>query len=237
MRLYRFTGLFFSLVFLGSTAVRAENSGFLPDYTGLEFAAGEHGEKFATVPGVREKSRDLTKMMVDQPEIFIADDSAYKGLKPDDAYALAESLRGAVVANILPENRVEEAGPDVLYLRIAITDLRLKKKKRRLVSFTPVGLVAHTAKDLVVSDVTKKIELVGVTVEMETLNASTGEHLGSLVMKLEGDGGAGSDEATWQNLMVKFDALGQQLVCQLRNIKLPKAEREDCKVLESYREA
>lgn len=182
---------------MGSTAIRAENSGFLSDYTDMEFAAGEYGEKTAPVPNLTDKMVSVTKIMVDQPEIFIAEESAYKGMKPGDALALAETLRAAITAYVDPKNLVEEPGPDVVYLRMAITDLHLKKKKRRLVSYTPVGLVANTAKGLVVSDVMKKIDLVGVTVEMQSQNAATGEHLGSLVFKFDPTKEAkDSDEAT-----------------------------------------
>lgn len=237
MRLYRFTGLIFSLALLGSTAVWAENSGFLPDYTGLEFAKGEYGGKTLPVPNLMEKVAGMTKVMVDQPEIFIADDSKYKGLKPEDARALAETLRSAIVAYAEPGALVEEPGANVIYWRIAITDLHLKKKKRRLLSYTPVGLVAHTAKGLAVSDIMKKIDLVGVTVEMQSLNAATGENLGSLVMKFAPVGEGSSDEATWENVLVNFDAVGQQVSCRYKNSKLPEAQRKDCKILDSYRES
>ena len=237
MRPNYLTGLVFSLALTGSTALQAEDSGFLPDYTGLEFSSGEYGGKTAPVPNVTDKMAGITKVMVDQPEIFIADESDYKGLKPDDARALAESLRAAIIAHFDPKNVVEEPGPDVLYLRMAITDLHLKKKKRRLLSYTPVGLVAHTAKSLAVSDVMKKINLEEVTVEMQSLNAASGENLGSLVLKFAPKKKADeSDEATWENLLVNFDALGQQIVCRIGNSKVAEAQRKDCKILESYQE-
>lgn len=236
MRFYRFTGLVVALTLIGSTVLRADDSGFLPDYTGLEFAKGEYGGKTTPVPNLMEKMAGITKVMVDQPEIFIADDSKYKGLKPDDARALAESLRAAIIAHAEPGALVEEPGANVVYMRMAITDLHLKKKKRRLLSYTPVGLVAHTAKSLAVSDIMKKIDLVEVTVEMQSLNAATGENLGSLVIKFAPAGEGGSDEATWENVLTNFDALGQQISCRYKNSKLPEAQRKDCKILASYKE-
>ncbi len=234
MGLYRFAGLFFSLLLMCSGVVRAGESGFLSNYEGLKFAPGEYGGKTVAVPNITDKMAAITKIMVDQPEIFIADESAYRGMKPNDALALAEALRKAVIADFPAENVVEEPGPDVVYLRMAITDIHLKKKKRRLLSYTPVGFVAHTARSLAVSDVMKKLDLAAVTIEMETLKAATGEHVGYLVIKFAPPGEGGSDAANWDNLMSKFTALGKQVNCRLNNSKLPEAERKNCKILDSY---
>jgi Protein of unknown function (DUF3313) len=229
--------LIFSLLMAGSSTLRAGESGFLPDYEGLTFAPGEYGGKTVPVPGVTEKMAAMQKIMIDQPEIFVAADSAYKGMKPDDARAIAEALRQALIVNMKEKERlVEEPGPDVLYLRIAISDIHLKKKKRRLLSYTPVGIVAHAAKSVATSDLMKKIDLVGATVEMEALNSTTGEHYGSLVLKHAPPGEDSPDEATWENLLSNFDAISKQIVCRLANSRLAEGERSSCKILDSYQE-
>ena len=236
MRFYHFSGLVFSLVALASGTAWAEDSGFLPSYEGMTFEAGEYGGKTTPVPNLTEKMAILTKIMVDQPEIFISADSDYKGMKPDDGIAISEALRTAVMSNIKEENQVEEVGPNVIYLRMAITDVHLKKKKRRLVSYTPVGLAANVAKNAVISDMVKKIDLEKVTIEAQSINSATGENLGTLVIKLSLAANDDSDEATWANLTEQFDAIGKQLACRIRNAKVAVSAREDCKILKSYRE-
>ena len=236
MRFYHISGLVFSLVALASGTAWAENSGFLSSYKGLTFAAGEFGGKTSPIPDLTDKMATLTKIMVDQPEIFISPDSAYKGMKPDDGIAISEALRAAVMGNIKEEYLVEEMGPDVIYLRMAITDVHLKKKKRRLVSYTPVGLVANVAKNVVVSDMVKKVDLERVTIEAQSINSATGENLGRLIIKLSLAADNDSDEATWGNLMEQFDAIGKQIACRIRNAKVVAGGREDCKILKSYRE-
>jgi hypothetical protein len=237
MRQNNFAGLVFFSLLMASSIVRAEGSGFLPSYDGLEFATGEYGGKTIQVPDVTEKMASMHKIMIDQPEIFIAEDSAYKGMKPDDARAIAEALREALIVNIKDKERLtEEPGPDVLYLRIAISDIYLKKKKRRLLSYTPVGIVVHTAKGVATSDVMKKIDLVGATIEMESMNADTGEHFGSLVIKLVPPGKDTPYDAAWENLLSNFDALSKQIVCRIGNSRLAEADRSDCKILDSYQE-
>jgi hypothetical protein len=236
MRFYHISGLVFSLVALASGPAWAEDSGFLPNYEGLTFEAGEFGGKTSPIPNITDKMAILNKIMVDQPEIFISPDSAYKGMKPDDALAISEALRTAVMGNIKEENLVEEVGPNVIYLRMAITDVHLKKKKRRLISYTPVGIVANVAKNIVVTDMVKKIDLEKVTIEAQSINSATGENLGTLVIKLSLAADDDSDEATWDNLTEKFDAIGKQIACRVRNSKVVAGEREDCKILKSYRE-
>lgn len=236
MKLKYLVGLVISIGLLGSTALQAEESGFLPSYEGLTFAPGEYGGKTRLTPGSADKSADITKIMIDQPEIFIADDSKYKGMKPDDALAISEALRQSISQNMTVLTVVEEPGPDVLYIRLAITDLHLKKKKRRLLSYTPVGLVFTAAKGLMVSDIMKKIDLVGVTIEGESLNAETGDYLGSLVIKLAPAEKQTSDEASWENMLSRFDSMGKQMDCRFRNKRVPESKRVDCKILESYKE-
>ena len=236
MRFYHFSGLVFSLVALASGSAWAEDSGFLPNYEGLTFEADEFGGKTSPIPNITDKMATLNKIMVDQPEIFISPDSAYKGMKPDDGIAISEALRTAVMGNIRRENLVEEPGPNVIYLRMAITDVHLKKKKRRLVSYTPVGLVANVAKNVVISDMVKKIDLEKVTIEAQSINSATGENLGTLVIRLSLAADDDSDEATWDNLTEQFDAIGKQIACRIRNSKVVANEREDCKILKSYRE-
>ena len=236
MHLHYIIGLAFSLSLLTSIGTHAEESGFLSSYEGLGFAEGEYGGKTLPAPRVTDKMAAITKIMVDQPESFIAADSPYKGMKPDDALTLSEALRSAVLANMKEGSVVDEPGEDVLYLRLAISEIHMKKKKRRLVSYTPVGLVAHAAKGLAVSDIMKKLDLTGVTIEMESMNSSSGEHLGFLVIKLAPSEEGDSDSASWDAMMANFDAIGQQISCRLRNSKVAEAERENCKILESYQE-
>jgi hypothetical protein len=103
-------------------------------------------------------------------------------------------------------------------------------------SYTPVGVVAHTAKTVVTSDLMKKIDLVGATIEMEALHSRTGEQLGSLVIKLAPPGKDSSEEATWESLLSNFDAISKQVVCRIANSRLAETERSACKILDSYQE-
>ncbi len=109
--------------------------GFLSiDYALLETTREEEGgfDLIYTAPDVFSRAGQYEGIIVDQPEIWIDGDSEYGGAKPENLVAVAELIREAVTArlNAGGYNVVEAAGPDILYLRLALTDLYLKKKQR-----------------------------------------------------------------------------------------------------------
>jgi Protein of unknown function (DUF3313) len=54
----------------------------------------------------------------------------------------------------------DEPGPGVAYIRIAIANLYLKKKKRGILSYTPMGFVVHSTMQAAVRDLWKKIDII-----------------------------------------------------------------------------
>jgi len=179
---------------------------------------------------------DYTAILVDQPEIFIAADSKYRGAKGDQLKQLADVARLALLER-LEANGITvayEPGPDVLYLRWAITDLYLKKKKRGLLSYTPIGMVVHTTKQAAVRDMWKKINIVEFAVEMESSDLVTGEILIAVVSRKQGlrkEKGQEEDIVTWQELDALFSTLGERLVCGLQNSRKGASSFVDCRTI------
>ncbi len=74
--------LFILIVALCSAASAAgEDIGFLADYTKLETREADILNRLYIVPDLWEWLEDYNAFLVDQPEIFIAPDSKYKGAK------------------------------------------------------------------------------------------------------------------------------------------------------------
>ena len=142
----RFIKILFIAVLLPGLAT-AEESGFLEDYSILG-ATGEYGAaNMYVADGAIERMIDYSKIMIDQPWIFLDPDSKSKGMKPDTMTTIAETLRSALSEVISEQYEVvEEPGEGVLYFRWAITNLYLQKPKRNILTFTPVGALAHAAK-------------------------------------------------------------------------------------------
>ena len=105
-----------------------QNSGFLDNYDQLEPIDDAWLDYNYTSPDYRIKVSNATAFMVEQPEIFIAPDSKYKGMKPDDMKMLADSLRAVVTEGLVEKYQIAlSPGPNTLVMRMAFTNLHLKK--------------------------------------------------------------------------------------------------------------
>lgn len=126
-------------------------------------------------------------------EIWIHPNSKYKGISPNELKALADRFREILVDELEPAYPVvHKAGPGTMVLRLAITGVKLKKKKRGLFGYTPIGFVAGAA-----TGTYRKIILKDATIEAELLDAGTSKRLGVLV-----DTGIAeaTDNISWQDI-------------------------------------
>ena len=180
-----------------------------------------------------ERLAKYTKIMVDQPEIWLDKDSEYRGLKPDNAKLIADMIRGGLTENVIKRGYevVEEPGPNVLYMRIALTDLYLKKKKRGFMSYTPVGALVQVGSDAM-KDMMSKVDIIEMALQAELLDSQSAEVLGAIVIKR----GARKDKKTGQKLVrMDFDEFravlreyGARFSCRLESSKLPESQQIDC---------
>jgi len=172
-------------------------------------------------------------VMLDQPEIHMAADSNYKGAKGDDLKQLADAGRLATIERFEAGgwSVVEEPGPNVMYIRWAISELYLKKKKRGILSYTPVGLVVHTTAQAAIRDLWKKIDIVGLGLMIESSDSVSGEILAAGVARKGARKGKGQkrDLVTWEELDALFATIGERMRCRLDNNKLSEEKkRQDC---------
>jgi len=183
--------------------------------------------------GLYERLVNYDKIMVDQPEIWIDPDSKYRGAKPDNIKAIADLMRENLTAKVIDRGYevVDEPGPDVLYIRSALTDLYLKKKRRGVLGYTPVGAVAKLGADAI-RDMMKKIDIIEVAIQVEFQDSVTEEVLGAIIIKR----GARKNKETGQKLTrydFKFLRLEMQyysarLACSLDNARTPEDQQVDC---------
>ena len=162
---------------ISSTAQAVNYSGFLDDYP-MQPDPDRDGAMVYFKPGFSLTAYD--KVMIAPITVFIHPESEYKAIVPDEMKALTDSFYNALVEALEPEYPVvSKAGPGVLALRMAVTDVMLKKekKKRGLLGYTPVGLAASAVK----STVSKNISLLEAVIEGEMSDAHTGEVMAVLV--------------------------------------------------------
>lgn len=225
-----------TLIAVGVLALAAgpafATSEFLTDYSLLQPQASEKGTDLIYVaPGAAERLVNYTAVMVDQPEIHFAADSKYRGMKPEDVDAIAAILRDNLVAKLAEGGYavVEEPGPGVLYMRTALTELYLKKKKRGLMSYTPMGAVVKVGKDAL-SETLKKVDIIEMSLEAELADSQSLEILGAVVL----DRGAKKEHGQKEQRM-DIDELRATVLeysgrfsCRLINSRLPESQRIDC---------
>ena len=160
-----------------------EYSGFLQDYSRLE-PGPEGGVAMRYIkPGVDFKQ--YNKIMLDQVRFYFKDDAADKGIDADEMKELSDAFSRAFIDALGSAYPLTaKFGPNVMRLRVAITELELPNRAINAVSTVlPVGLAISTVK----SGVTGKGTGVGeISMEFAVLDSSTNQVLAEGVDRRSG---------------------------------------------------
>jgi hypothetical protein len=207
-------------------------SGFLTDYSQLKPQESEEGTDlvYVSADGM-ERLPGYNAVMVDQPEIHFSADSEYRGMKPEDVQAIASMMRETLNERLTAGGYsvVEQAGANVLFVRLALTELYLKKKKRKLLQYTPVGAVVKAGGDALKGTL-DKVDIIEMTLEAELADSQSGDVLGALVVERGARKAKGQKEVRidMDEFRATIDEYSSRLACRLDNAKLPEAQWIDC---------
>ena len=177
-------------------------------------------------PGAFSRLASYNAVIVDLPEVLISAQSQYKGASPMDLYALCALLRQDVTdaINAAGYYVVEHPDEGVLYIRLGITDLKLTKKKRGLLAYTPGGYLMQ--KDMEATQhMIDKYDIMGLTLQAEITDSNNAETMASLVA-LRGNNGARMD---FHELDEDIRSFSSRLLCRLDNARGPEAQDVDCR--------
>ena len=215
------------------TSASAQDESFFSDPSVLETWEKGTFDLGWVHPDVQKFGVNYDSVMVDQPEVFVAGDSKYKGAKADHLKTLADAARMAVIERLEAGGYaiVEEPGPNVVYIRWALNDLYLKKKKRGILSYTPLGMVVHATAQAAVKDVWKKIDINEIGLKIEWIDSATGEVIsaGKASQGMRKSKGQKAELVSWEDLYALFYTLGEQTRCHMDHKDIPMAERPvDC---------
>jgi len=179
---------------LSSPLNAAQNSGFLDDYSGMKADPDRSGAMVYRKDGVSLGAYD--KIVISPIEIFYHPKTKYKGVSPDEMKVLADTFSTIITNELEPEYPVvNSSGKGVLVVRLAITNLKMKKKKRGLLGYMPIGAAITALKDVA----GKRIKLSDATIEAELLDGVTGERLGTLTDSLAQSIKKG-EKPSWESL-------------------------------------
>jgi hypothetical protein len=201
-------GLF--VLTLATAAALPPQSGFLDSYPTLQPDTKHPGSFIYIVPGGSLKG--FTKVQIDPILVWYSKDSTYQGIDPNELSAVTENLRKALVKNLEPKYPVVDAdGPNVLRLRLAVTNVVAEKKKRGILGYTPVGFVISSAKNAATAG--PNLNISSATLEAELLDSS-GKRLAVVIDPLVGQD-VEKENLTWADIGKVLDAAGKRLRARL----------------------
>jgi hypothetical protein len=151
-----------------------KGSGFLDDYSGFKKGPRGGADFVYFKEGVDFKA--YNKVMMDHVVFYFSKDSKYKGIHPDTLKELSDTFHKAVVEALGDAYPlVDEPGPGVMRVRIAITNVVPSKPAlNTITSVVPMGLAISTIK----KGVTGTHSFVGqASMEAELLDSLTNERL------------------------------------------------------------
>lgn len=199
------TSILLGSVLLGSCVWAADvvrYSGFIEHYPDLKLDPRGAGGQLYLKPGIDLGS--YKKIMIEPIEIWMADDSGYKGISPNDLKELTDEFYRVLLKNLEPDYPVvSQPGEGVLVLRLAITDV-YAKKKRGLLAYIPGAA----------SGVHRKLTLKDATIEAELLDAKSLDQLGVLVNKFSVSK-RGADKTSWADISNSLDYYAKRLRARL----------------------
>ncbi|MGI9285281.1 MAG: DUF3313 family protein [Pseudomonadales bacterium] len=103
---------------------------------------------------------------------------------------------------------------------------------RRLLAYTPIGVVVHTAAQAVIQDALKRIDIIEMSLEVEFVDSASGEIVAASVLqhgarKVKAKGQK-EQRINFDSFKAIFDNYGYRIRCRLDNAKLPEADWVDC---------
>ena len=214
--------------FSGSSFGAVVFSGFLDNYEQLTPSDDPWIDYQYVIPDYVDRVANVDSIIIDDPEFFLANDSKYKGLKAKNIDYLGDVFKGAMVDAFDDKYRFSESpGPGTVQLRMAFTNLYIKKKGRKLRQYIPVSYIATSVKRKFLDDFTARVDLVGAHMEMELIDSETGERLGAMVVKL-GNRNNKENFTSWDELLDTLMVSTTRLRCWFDNAELPEQDRKDC---------
>ena len=121
---------------------------------------------------------------------------------------------------------VDKPGPGVLYIRMAASNVHLKKKSRGLLGYTPAGFVVGGAVSAG-QEMQKKIVLQDMNLEIEVQDSQTQKVLAAMVDKIHPGAKAKAGES-WSKEHTVMDYWANRFRCRLENSHKPESEWADC---------
>lgn len=196
--------LFAALLYLAGCAASGmkdvTKSGFLGDYSQLQPGKENQAALVYINQGIDFKKYD--KLMFERISIMLSDEAEYKAIDPETLKTLTDYYQNALFKAVDGDYQiVDKAGPGVMRVRVAVTDLKPSKPMANTMStIVPMGMIVAGATKAV-SDENLGTGEAGS--EVELLDSITGVRLAAAVDRRQG--GKGVFRGKWDDTKDAFD--------------------------------
>lgn len=177
-----------------------KQSGFLGDYSQLKPGGEDRAALLYTKPGVSFKQ--YNSVMFERVTVYLSPEAQNREIDPAVMKELTDYYQNALVNAVKDGYKVvDQPGPGVLRVRVAITDVKPSKPVANTLStIVPVGIVVSGATKAVSGD---NLGTGEAATEMEFLDAQSGERLAAAVDRRQG--GKMVFRGTWEDTKQAFD--------------------------------
>jgi len=202
----KLTAIILALTLLGGCAgttgtankswpTNAPYSGFLSDYSKLRAVPDHPGTLIYVNHSLN--LRPYTKVIIDPVQVFLTENLDYRGVQPEVLLRMTDTLSSGFAKVMQPDYQVvKAAGPDVLRIRLAITNVHPVELPLKPTDFIPIKALVN-AKRAVAGESPHLVEL---SAELEILDPA-GRVVMSGVSTRQGDHTlAQGDKITWADL-------------------------------------
>lgn len=180
-------------------------SGFLGDYSQMHNGGGDRAALYYFKPGLNLKP--YNRLMFERVVVMLSDDAEYRAVDPDTLKELADYYQQAILAAVRDGYEiVDQPGPGVLRVRVAITGLKPSRPvSNTLSTIIPVGMVVAGATKAVSGE---NLGTGEAATEFELLDAQSGERLAAAVDRRQG--GKMVFRGKWEDTREAFDFWAQR---------------------------
>jgi len=157
-----------------AAAPKEAPTGFLKDYPQFQPGPAEGIDQIYVKPGMDLKK--YKRVMLDEAQFYLKKDSAGQGLQASELKELSDAFHRAVFEALgTAYPLVTEPGPDVLRIRLAVTNVETSNPAMSgITTVLPVGLAVSVAKKATTGAYTG---VGGASMEAEFLDSTTNERL------------------------------------------------------------
>ena len=166
-----------------AAAPKETASGFLKNYPQFQPGPSDGVDQIYTKPGM-----DLSKyrrVMLDEAQFYLKKSAADQGIQASELKELSDTFHRAIfeaLGNAYP--LVTEPGPDVLRIRLAVTDIETSNPAMAgVTTVLPIGLAVSVAKKATTGSHTG---VGGASMEVEFLDSVTSERLAAAIDTFNG---------------------------------------------------